>query len=66
MTQAELNRAVALATGESVGTVSELGFSLADPDWVDHDPEPCHIEDLILDWDAVEARRRLQAAAALP
>ena len=57
MTQAEIDRAVALATGEPVCTVSELGFSLADPDPVDYDPEPSDIEDLIVDWDALDARR---------
>ena len=58
MRQTEINRAVARATGESVCTVSQLGFSLADPGAVDHDPEPCHIEDLIVDWDQLELQRR--------
>jgi hypothetical protein len=57
MTQAEINRLVAGATGESVRTVSELGFGLADPDVVDFDPEPADIEDLIVDWDALDLRR---------
>ncbi len=57
MTQAELNRAVAQATGETVCTVSELGFSLADAEITDYDPEPSHIEDRIVDWDELDARR---------
>ena len=32
MTQAELNRAVARATGESVAMVKRIGFLLAEPD----------------------------------
>lgn len=58
MTQTELNRAVALATGESVCTVSERGFSIADPDRVHYDPEPSNIEDRWIDWDDLEAGRR--------
>ncbi len=65
MTQAELDRAVALATGESVCTVSGLGFSLADPDFVDYDPEPSHIEDLIIDWDQIDYRRRTPVVPVL-
>lgn len=53
MRQADLNRAVARATGESVSFVKRLGFMLADPD--------AHfMEDVtVIDWDLVdEARRR--------
>jgi hypothetical protein len=65
MTQAELNRAVALATGETVCTVSGLGFSIADPDFVDYDPEPSDIEDMIVDWDELDARRNTPVVPAL-
>ena len=58
MTQAELNRAVAEATGETICTVSHFGFGIADPDVVDYDPEPCDIEDLIVDWDELDAQHR--------
>ena len=34
MTQNQVNRAVAKATGESVGTIGQMGFSVADPDHV--------------------------------
>lgn len=63
MTQAELNRAIAEATGESVGTIANMGFSVADPDSADYDPEPNDTlddwESKYIDWDAVEAERRV-------
>ena len=65
MTQSELNRAVATATGETVFTIAELGFSIADPDAVDYDPEPSDVEDLIVDWDALDARRSAPLVPAL-
>ena len=57
MTQSQINRAVALATGESIRTVSRLGFSLAEPDAVEAASEPIDIEDLIIDWDQLERDR---------
>ena len=57
MTQNETNRAVASVTGETVSTVALLGFSVADPDAVDYDPEPSDIEDRIIDWDARDGQR---------
>ena len=56
MTQAQLDRAVAAATGESRRTVSELGFSLADPLETHFDPEPSDVA-RFLDWDEVAGRR---------
>ena len=64
MTQSQINRAVALATGESVRTVSELGFSLADPDVVELHSEPCDVEDMIVDWDQIQVARN-QASLVL-
>ena len=53
MTQAELNQAVAQATGESVATIKHLGFLLADEDEsADLDASP-----MVIDWDALEADR---------
>jgi hypothetical protein len=49
MTQLDLNRAVARATGESEAVVDELGFHLADPLDVNYDPEARG--PLVLDWD---------------
>jgi hypothetical protein len=64
MTQAQLNRAVAKATGECVSTIARFGFGLADPALVRFDPEPCDVERFqsdpepkIIDWDALDARR---------
>ena len=61
MTQNELNRAVAAATGESVRTIRERGFSIAGPLLMDHDPEPSGVEDKILDWDALDTQRLVLA-----
>ena len=63
MKQSELNRAVARATGENLRVISQLGFSLADPVSVQHDPEPCDIEDMIVDWDALDLQRNVPVAA---
>ena len=57
MTQNDLNCAVARATGENLRVIRELGFSLADPVFVEHDPEPSDIEDMIVDWDLLDAER---------
>ena len=54
MTQAELNKAVAKATGESVGTVSARGFSPLWPVPYERDREP-----LVVDWDKVDANREV-------
>ncbi len=65
MTQCQLNRAVAKVTGESVGTIGQMGFSVADPEQVCFDPEPSEsgdvreIEDRILDWDWYDRRRNV-------
>ena len=64
MTQRELYRAVARATGETVDTVAELGFGLADPRFVRHDPEPydfhdVDLEDKAIDWDQHELERNV-------
>ena len=57
MRQADLDRAVARATGESVSTIKRLGFLLDEPlpETKDADAEefgPC-----VLDWDEIEFRR---------
>ncbi len=55
MTQSQLNRAVADATGETVTEIKRLGFGLADPDVVAFDPAPW--EGRYVDWDAVGEQR---------
>jgi hypothetical protein len=56
MTQTELTRAVARATGESQSTIRDLGFGIADPDVVCHDPEPPR-RPRIVNWDRLDAQR---------
>ena len=50
MTQADLNRAVAKATGESVREIARRGFGLLTPD-------PVEAEPLVADWDEIQAER---------
>ncbi len=61
MTQTELNRAVAKATRETVSTIAEMGFSIANPIDVEHDPEPTvfgnELEAKFIDWDRRDAER---------
>jgi hypothetical protein len=57
MTQAELNVAVATATGEPVSRIAEMGFSVADPAEVFFDPEPDDVAPQTIDWDEVDAER---------
>ena len=57
MTQHHLNRLVAQATGESRHTVARLGFSMADPVTVRHDPEPYDEFGSYVDWDELDAQR---------
>ena len=49
MRQVDLDRAVALATGESVRTIARQGFCFMEAPPVDRDP-------LIYDWDDADAR----------
>ena len=56
MKQADLDRAVARATGETVSTIKRLGFLLADP----HDGlDPSSDENgpFVIDWDELDAQR---------
>ena len=50
MTQADLNREVAQATGESVATIDRLGF-------VPLTSGPVEREPLTVDWDELDAER---------
>ena len=52
MTQAELDREVARATGESMRTISSLGFVPLTVRPMERDREP-----LTVDWDEVDRRR---------
>lgn len=71
MTQSDLDRAVARATGDSVATVRHLGFQLEDvfpEDFEDLDVDEDALEEgpLVFDWDeyaAVPLEQYLAAAA---
>ena len=56
MTQSELNRAVARATGESLSTISRMGFSIFVPEEAQDDldalPKPQTV-----DWDQLDSQR---------
>ena len=54
MTQAELNREVAFATGETVSTVAQMGFVPLTAVPFERDREP-----LVLDWDEWEESREM-------
>ena len=56
MTQAELNRKVARATGETVAEIRRRGFSLVEPDEASIDSEP-DVVGRHVDWDEVDAER---------
>ena len=49
MTQADLNRAVAEATGESIETIARQGFGFVEVPQADREP-------LVFDWDDQDAR----------
>ena len=57
MTQSQLNRAVASATGESLREIRRRGFGPADPVDVDFDPEPDYVPPRTVDWDELDASR---------
>ena len=57
MTQAELNRLVARATGEDLGTIARHGFSVADPATASYDPEPSRKRPCVVDWDRLDGQR---------
>jgi hypothetical protein len=70
MSQTEVNRAVARATGESVGTIQRLGFLIADPDIDLEDSDDEALGPYVIDWDELEelrlesGNRPLEAACA--
>jgi hypothetical protein len=61
MTQTQLHCQVAAATGESLGTIARLGFSIADEPTPRHDPERRRAA-RYLNWERV-ARRRFRRVA---
>jgi hypothetical protein len=57
MSEGDLNRAVARATGETIRTVARLGFSLVEPDLTNEDQKLSEIEPKMVDWDALDEQR---------
>ena len=57
MTQTQLDRAVAEVTGETLCTVRNRGFGIADPPEVNFDPEPHDRAPLVVDWDELDIER---------
>ena len=56
MKQADIDRAVARATGETVSTIKRLGFLLADSNG-SLGPDPDEQGPFIIDWDDLESQR---------
>ncbi len=56
MKQADLDRAVARATGETVTTIKRMGFLLADPT-DSSDPDAEEHGPYVIDWDELAAER---------
>ncbi len=57
MNQNELHRSLSRATGESVRTIRQLGFSLFDPGANDADTDSFDLPPQVIDWDQVELDR---------
>jgi hypothetical protein len=57
MTQRQLQRAVAAATGETLREIRRRGFGPADLLDIDFDPEPDGVPHQTVDWDALELER---------
>ncbi len=60
--QQDLDRDVALATGEDLSVIRSRGFSLLDLEDQDFDPEPDQLIPEIINWDALEQDRSTDAA----
>ena len=59
MTQNQIDQAVSIATGESLCDVRRIGFSIADPNETNFDPEPDDRPPMVVDWDAVDFNRHV-------
>ncbi len=57
MTQTQLDRLVARATGEDIRSIRRRGFSLANLVEVNFDPEPDQRPPQWVDWDELEMER---------
>jgi hypothetical protein len=59
MTQRDLDRAVADATGEYVSEIRRRGFSVLDSCADELDPDPRDAAPQIVDWDELERRQKV-------
>lgn len=59
MTQRDLDRAVAVATGESLSAVRRRGFRVADRMDVNTDPEPDDVPPQYLEWQQMHEEQLL-------
>ncbi len=57
MTQQQLDRLVAEATGEDLRAIRRRGFSIANPVEVNFDPEPDQRPPQWVDWDLLDLER---------
>jgi hypothetical protein len=57
MTQRQINRAVARATGDSLATIARMGFGLVDPATDQDAWEPADFGPNVIDWDEREKQR---------
>lgn len=57
MTQNELNRAIAEATGETVSTIKRLGFLLDAPIFDPDNAEPVDQGPHVIDWEEFDLQR---------
>ena len=62
LSQQDLDREVARATGESLGTIRRRGFSIIDPSETQFDTEPDDTPAMILDWDNYQPMPLARAA----
>jgi hypothetical protein len=62
MTQSQLDRAVAHASGEALGTIIRLGFSIVSFGEADFDEDASDLHPSIVDWDALDAEHSHAAA----
>jgi hypothetical protein len=66
MTQSQVNRAVARATGESLGTIIRRGFGIDEPGETDRDDDGVDMLPSVVDWDMLDAARALESGRRLP
>lgn len=59
MSRKDLERELVQKTGESVRTIRRHGFSIVNPRERDFDPEPDLLPIQVIDWDQIEAERRV-------